>query len=146
MDINFYFCNHYIIHNVTLALKTVVWELFINTKKTKKMILEITDKNFAEISATDKPIMIDFWADWCGPCKMIAPVIESLAEEREDVIIGKVNVDTNPELSFKYGIRSIPTVIVLKEGHIVEKKVGGTSRANYSAMLDAGLDFVVPVA
>lgn len=101
----------------------------------------ITDKNFAKIiaDAQDKPVMIDFWAKWCGPCQMIAPVIEAIAEERTDVLIGKVDVDSNAELSFKYQIRSIPTVVVLYKDEVIEKKVGGTSSANYNAMIDTAI-------
>jgi len=100
------------------------------------MALQITDANFEEIIATDKPVLIDFWAEWCGPCKMIGPIIEELATERDDVVVGKVDVDNNPNLSFKYKVRSIPTVLVLKNGEIVEKKVGGTTKATYEAMLN----------
>jgi len=104
------------------------------------MALQITDANFEEIIATDKPVLIDFWAEWCGPCKMIGPIIEELAAERKDAVIGKVDVDNNPELSFKYKVRSIPTVLVLKNGEIVEKKVGGTTKAAYSAMLNSAVN------
>ncbi|MFK7948680.1 MAG: thioredoxin [Saprospiraceae bacterium] len=99
------------------------------------MALTITDVNFEEIIATNKPILIDFWAEWCGPCKMIGPIIEQISQERNDVVVGKVDVDNNPNLSFKYKIRSIPTVIVIKNGEVVAKKVGGTTKANYEAML-----------
>lgn len=100
------------------------------------MALAITDANFEEIIATDKPVLIDFWAEWCGPCKMIGPIIEQISQERDDVVVGKVDVDNNPELSFKYKIRSIPTVLVVKNGEVVAKKVGGTTKAAYEAMLE----------
>ncbi|MCB0662880.1 MAG: thioredoxin [Saprospiraceae bacterium] len=95
------------------------------------MALEITDSNFEEtVLNSDKVAVLDFWAEWCGPCKMIGPHIEEMAKEYEGkAIIGKVNVDLNNEISFKYGIRSIPTVLYIKDGEVVDKQVGATTKA-----------------
>lgn len=84
--------------------------------------------------------MVDFWAEWCGPCRMIAPIIEELSHEYEGkVVIGKVNVDDNPEVSMKYGIRSIPTVLILKDGQVVDKQVGVTSKKVLTDKIEAHL-------
>lgn len=94
------------------------------------MALEVTDANFKELVLdSDKPAMVDFWAEWCGPCKMISPIIEELANENQGVNVGKVNVDENPELSMKYNIRSIPTILFFKGGEIVDKVVGAVPKA-----------------
>ena len=94
------------------------------------MALEITTNNLDELIASGKPVVIDFWAEWCGPCRMLTPIIEELAGEYEnDVIIGKCNVDDNNDVAVKYGIRNIPTVIFLKGGEVVDKQVGACSKA-----------------
>ena len=102
--------------------------------------IEITDANFDEIINTDKPVLVDFWAEWCGPCKMIGPVVEELANDYDGkAIIGKVDVDSNPGTSAKFGIRSIPTLLVLKHGKIVEKQVGAVPKTVLSQKIDAHL-------
>jgi thioredoxin 1 len=102
--------------------------------------LEITDANFEEIINSDKPVLVDFWAEWCGPCKMIGPVVEELAGDYDGkAVIGKVNVDENPGVSAKFGIRSIPTLLVFKNGEIVDKQVGAVPKGVLTQKLDAQL-------
>ena len=88
-------------------------------------IIHVNATNFQqEVLQSDKPVLIDFWADWCGPCRMIAPIVEEIAQEREDILVGKVNVDEEMELAVKFGIISIPTLVVMKNGEIANKAVG----------------------
>lgn len=100
--------------------------------------VEITDANFEEVIKSDKPVLVDFWAEWCGPCKMIGPIVEEMAGDYDGkAIVGKVNVDTNPEVSAKFGIRSIPTLLVFKNGEIVDKHVGAAPKNILSQKLEA---------
>lgn len=106
--------------------------------KTMAKAVEITDSNFEEIINSDQPVLVDFWAEWCGPCKMIGPVVEELAGDFEGkAVIGKVDVDANPEVSAKFGIRSIPTLLVFKNGEIVDKQIGAVPKNVLSDKLTA---------
>ncbi len=94
------------------------------------MALEITDATFEEIIGSDKPVVIDFWAEWCGPCRMVGPIVEELAKEYDGkVVIGKVDVDSNDEITSKFGIRNIPTILFFKNGEVVDKQVGATQKS-----------------
>ena len=101
-------------------------------------ILEFNDGNFdAEVLQADRPVLIDFWAEWCVPCKMIAPAVEEVANENADAIkVGKVNVDVNPGIASKYGIRSIPTLLLFKGGELVKKFVGLQQKADLKKALE----------
>lgn len=100
-------------------------------------VLTITKDNFeSEVLKSEKPVLVDFWAAWCGPCKMVSPVIDEIAEERDDILVGKINIDEQMELAQKYGVMSIPTMIVFKNGEVANKNVGAIPKENIIAMLD----------
>ena len=90
----------------------------------------------AEVMNSDKPVLLDFWADWCGPCRMLAPILDDVAEEREDIKVVKVNVDEEPELASQFQVMSIPTLFVVKEGKVVAQSLGVKPKAQVLAMLD----------
>lgn len=103
--------------------------------------LEVTDVNFEEIvQNTDKPVMIDFWAEWCGPCKMLTPIVEELSRDYEGkAVIAKMNVDDNPNVPMKFGIRSIPTLLFFKNGELVDKQVGYVPKNILAQKIDINL-------
>ena len=103
------------------------------------MALEITDSNFEEtVLKSDKPVLVDFWAAWCGPCRMVGPIIDELSEEYEGkAVIGKVDIDSNQQYAAQFGVRNIPTVLVFKNGELVDRKVGVSSKNDYAQALDS---------
>jgi thioredoxin 1 len=103
------------------------------------MALEITDSNFEEIVLkADKPVIVDFWAEWCGPCRMVGPIVAEIGEDyKEKAIVGKLDVDNNPGVASKYGIRNIPTILFFKDGEIKDKQVGAVPKSSLVKKLDA---------
>jgi thioredoxin 1 len=103
------------------------------------MALELTDDNFEElVLKSDKPVLVDFWAEWCGPCRMVAPLVAELANDYAGrAVVGKLDVDNNPEIPNKYGIRNIPTILFFKNGEIVDKQVGAVPKTVLASKLDA---------
>jgi thioredoxin 1 len=103
------------------------------------MALEITDANFDElVLKSDKPVVVDFWAEWCGPCRMLGPIIEEVSKDYEGkAIVGKLDVDSNQEFAAKFGVRNIPTVLVFKDGELVNRQVGVSPKNVYTESIDA---------
>ncbi|HIV61558.1 MAG TPA: thioredoxin [Candidatus Butyricicoccus avistercoris] len=99
-------------------------------------VINITKNNFAEeVLNSDKPVLLDFWASWCGPCRMVSPIIDEIAGERADIKVGKINVDEQPELAAEFKVMSIPTLVVMKDGKIVNQSMGARPKAQILEML-----------
>ncbi|CAM1357197.1 MULTISPECIES: thioredoxin [Tenacibaculum] len=105
------------------------------------MALEITDASFEEVVLkSDKPVLVDFWAAWCGPCRMVSPIVDEISGEYAGkAVVGKVDVDANQEFAAKYGVRNIPTVLIFKNGEVVDKQVGAAPKKTYTDKIDANL-------
>ena len=103
------------------------------------MAIEITKDNFEEIVKNNKIVVVDFWAPWCGPCRMVAPIIEELSEEYKDkgVVVGKINTDEEQELAMQFGIRSIPTILFIKDGQIVDQMIGAAPKNFFEEKINA---------
>jgi thioredoxin 1 len=98
--------------------------------------VKVTTDNFNEILRSEQTVLLDFYADWCGPCRMVAPILEEIATEYPDYIIGKINVDNEPELAARFGVASIPTLVVLKNGNIVSQSAGARPKAQILKLLE----------
>ena len=102
-------------------------------------VININKSNFQdEVMHSDKPVLLDFWASWCGPCRMVSPIVDEIAAERSDIKVGKINVDEQPELAAQFGVMSIPTLVVMKNGQIVNQAVGARPRSAIESMLNVG--------
>lgn len=99
-------------------------------------VLSITKDNFEEIKNSEKTVLLDFFADWCGPCRMVSPIVEEISEENPQYLVGKINVDAEPELSADFGVASIPTLVVMKNGKIVNRSTGARPKAQILSLLE----------
>jgi thioredoxin 1 len=99
-------------------------------------VLKVNKENFESVKNSEKTVLLDFYADWCGPCRMVSPIVDEIAEERADLLVGKINVDDSPELAAEFGVASIPTLIVMKGGSVVHQSAGARPKAQILALLE----------
>lgn len=123
------FCQSKIHQNIIYAAKGGGMEINMSA-------IKINKENFEQIKNSDKPVLLDFYADWCGPCRMVLPIIDEIAGERDDIVVGKINVDAESELAEQFGVFSIPTLVVLKDGKVVNQASGARPKAQILALLN----------
>ena len=99
-------------------------------------VIKVTKENFESVKNGEKKVLLDFYADWCGPCRLVSPLVDQIAEEREDIVVGKINVDDDPELASAFGVFSIPTLVVLKNGEVLNQASGARPKAQILALLE----------
>ncbi|MBQ7011810.1 MAG: thioredoxin [Clostridia bacterium] len=99
-------------------------------------VIKVTKENFEEVKNSEKTVLLDFYADWCGPCRMVSPLVDEIAEEHPEYLVGKINVDDDPELAEKYGVASIPNLVVLKKGEVVNQTAGARPKNQILALLE----------
>lgn len=100
-------------------------------------VLKVNKQNFEAVKSSEKPVLLDFFAEWCGPCRMVSPIVDEIANENPEYLVGKINVDEEPELAQAFGVVSIPTLVVLKNGEVVSKSAGARPKAQILALLEA---------
>ena len=107
----------------------------VGRKENIMAYVKVTKENFREVVSSDKPVLLDFYADWCGPCRMVGPIVEEIANEHPEYVVGKINVDEEPALAQEFGVMSIPTLVVMKDGKVVRQVAGARPKAQILALL-----------
>lgn len=107
-------------------------------------IFNLTDANFADVIGSDKPVLVDFWAAWCGPCRRVAPILEELADERDDIAIAKVNVDEHPAIAAKYQVQSLPSFLLFSGGEVKDRMMGAMPKSSYQDFIEKNVEVAAP--